>query len=160
MTWEQVAKVIPILLFVAGIVWGLIELRVRKLIEHSQDKLRAERKDVIDRNRVERMDEITEAKRVMEKRLDELADRLEEARREVEREVEDLRRELDPERRIENLRRELQGPIGNIGKEAMEANERIERLVPRVGDLETKMNVFWRAIERYGAKIFRGSGNS
>ncbi len=48
----------------------------------------------------------------------------------------------------EKWRRELQAPIGDVGIDAMKALDKVDKLEPRIHDLEQKMAPVWRMIER------------
>lgn len=128
-TWAFLREALPFFVIAAGIAWALIELRMRKILDHRDEKLRSERSGVAEDTRKERKSEIDEIRR----HIEDVAD--------------DVRRDIDPERRLTDLEERLD-----------EAERRVEALTTRTGTLETKVDVFWRAIEQYVPKVFRGGG--
>lgn len=59
----------------------------------------------------------------------------------------------------EKWRRELQGPIGDIGIDALKALDQTRDHESRIVQLETKTGLVWRMIERSTADLLRREGD-
>ena len=70
----------------------------------------------------------------------------------------DVKRTEELEKIKVDLRTELQTPVMNVGKDAMEALEKANKHEPRIVELETKTAVFWKMIERSTADLLRHVG--
>lgn len=125
---EKIA--LPLLGFLAVLVTAAVELRLRKLVEARTEKI----KETVLSAVLERLEG-----RLLKACREESGEIVTEARYEIEKLI---------HQEMEDLRRDIQIPIGNIGMD----NLRTEK---RLVELETKTEVFWSMFTRQAAKILK-----
>lgn len=96
---ELAAKMLPWLIVLAGLLWAVIELRVRRIVDAKVEKF-----------------------------------------------CEGVK---------EDLRREFQKPIGEIGIDAMQALQKIQTHETQIAELKAKTDLFWNMVQSSTADLLR-----
>lgn len=123
---------LPLLGFLMLLITAAVELRLRKLVDARAKEME------------ERILSLLLAR--ADARLDQSLDKIGEDQERYWKEV-----RLEVNQAAEDLRRQLQAPIGTIGLDAM-------KIEGRLTELETKTDVFWSVFTRHAANLLRQAG--